>query len=87
MIAIKVGDSVMVVKPLGCCPSITLGHVFTVTAISFKELPKCTVCGTIHQQCAIAYRDNGGGYPLWRLRKLPPLSEPETAETTSEATA
>ena len=72
---IQVGDLVQVVRPLGCCPSISIGWIFIVQKIETYTV-HCQVCKTVFKEGPLAY--SGDYYiPLWRLKRIPPLLELE----------
>ena len=78
---IKVGDLVQVVKPKACCGAVTEanGIVYEVRSISAHSW-NCTFCGVYHQTDRA---DGGDGHSLevYRLRRIPPLSELEGQRT------
>jgi hypothetical protein len=85
---IRVGDLVMVVAPKACCGSSKdLGHIYRVERILGGH--HCSTCGRFSAQPTACL---GGeidgmpfGKPLARLKRIPPLTEPE--HITEEATA
>lgn len=82
---IQVGDLVMVVRGRRCCGYAKFGMVHHVTQIrmSSKAGIKCTNCGTIHstkQRVPVSERPHGVT-ELYRLKRIPPLSELESSKT------
>lgn len=83
---IEVGDLVMVVKPDPCPCAIKerfLGTVFRVASLENVEL--ICDCGSVRDGglCAVDGAD-GRAAELYRLRRIPPLSEPETVTERDE---
>lgn len=94
---IGVGDLVMVVKPNLCCGSTArVGNIFRVTKIT-RGRNYCCQCHAIHENVEIAHTGaiNNGvphryrrtGYQVERLKRIDPLSEPETIERKQEQPA
>ena len=87
---IEVGDLVMVIKPKPCGHAL-FGYVFFVTAIlpNWCDKHQCWTCGAFAPETGLLARGAGGGstIPLWRLKKVHPLAEPETVETDERITA
>ena len=84
---ISVGDLVQVVRPrLRACKcadgqaGLTLGRVFVVSAIRDNGT-KCADCNVDLGTHRLAYGAGEGVYELERLKRIPPLSELETART------
>ncbi len=88
---IKVGDLVMIVRGHECVMNLYQGVIFTVTGFVQPRF------GGWH--CARCGRDNAGGNeaaatgfhkahaPISWLKKIPPLTEPETVERKEELPA
>lgn len=100
MSEIKVGDLVVVNKPASHGPC-GLGLIFRVTNIRHPERGssgrawRCSFCGKsgIHQPgvgrpggLVEGYRRTKG-MPLWRLKRIPPLSELDDVKRDEEITA
>lgn len=88
---IKVGDLIMIVKPSLCCGCRkTIGHVHTVVRDA-DRLPfgRCTECGHsfAHSQETSVKLDNGNYILRTRLKRIPPLTEPEGVEHKEELPA
>jgi hypothetical protein len=84
---IQVGDLVIVVHS-HCAKAFAVdcGRVLTVLKIE-KIFLMCNVCRKIyHSECA-AEVEPGGWQPTAWLRRIPPLSEPETTHHDEEAHA
>jgi hypothetical protein len=83
---IEVGDLVMVVRP-GCTTK-NLGRIFRVE--KFIPAPhNCRTCGRIHGSGLFAKGSSlvdGTGIMTSRLRRIPPLTEPETTTETDKVT-
>ena len=85
---IAVGDLVVVVKPTMCCGNRTrLGHIFRVNYLGpspTKHL-RCVYCA--NRERVLVYVSpfqsvpTGDGYPLERLKRIPPLDELESTKT------
>lgn len=84
---IKVGDNVIIELPIPCCGyEGGIGKVFSVNRIDF--LPAvCSFCATCHSALSQALLDGKHWIAINRLRKLPPLFEPEGTETQEEISA
>lgn len=86
---IEVGDLVMVVRGELCCNTMTpmIGHIFKVAKI-VQHLGRCGHCksppGITTNALASHHRY---GFPIYRLKVIPPLAEAEETETTQEITA
>ena len=89
---IEVGDLVMVVFPTTCCGSPqTLGRVFKVMDICKSARQRCFVCGSVRDVGLVC--DTGTiendikiAYEIRRLKRIPPLVEPESTTQTDEVT-
>ena len=81
---IKVGDLVMVFKPNHCGCSRSVGLVFRVKYIDrSKRSNWCVHCG--HNYAAEDQANDGEfGAQLWRLKRIPPLSELESEKREDE---
>jgi hypothetical protein len=90
---IRVGDLVMVVRPNGCpsCEQVSLGKVFAVTAINgIYTSWYCTKCDrdtTDKIGTDVSIQTVGGKFHSRRLKRIAPLSEPESVETNERITA
>lgn len=74
---IKVGDLVQIVKPKPCCGGGTLGFYFFVEAIEPSD-GCCTDCGAfLFDKLAALVPGEPGSVAVYRLRRVPPLSELE----------
>jgi len=81
---IKVGDLVVIVRPKFCCgDDSTIGKIFTVTG--FRSEWHC-LCGAQGKDLCVM-RGDWWRCHISRVRKIPPLSDPETTETREELTA
>jgi hypothetical protein len=80
---IDVGDRVMVVRLPSCGCDYALGNIFDVAGIRSSNTPP--VCLTCHQERAdgnpAAFGDTHMPVEVYRLRKLPPLTELEGQKT------
>lgn len=77
---IRVGDLVMVVKPLPCCGSpIMLGEIFTIAKVTREFLDgTCNYCGYwCHETVDAAKSETRDFVFTNRLKKIPPLSPEE----------
>ena len=89
---IREGDLVVIVKPVQCCGSQdNLGQIFTVQRIFMSKQNRCRACGGISARNVLVAVQQETMPPLarslYRLRRIPPLSELETTNTDSEVTA
>jgi hypothetical protein len=86
---ISVGDLVMVTKPLSCGHGSGLGHVGKVKKIKGESgAASCKVCDAFDTPGAlVAQLDTGDAFMLYRLKKIPPLTEPKHVHTIEELTA
>lgn len=87
---IKVGDLVMVVRGHACTIDDFGGIPFRVTAIRRLRLSVycCRRCGTDGIHAGPYYVPHeGAGIPFEWLKRIPPLTEPETVERRDEVTA
>lgn len=83
---IEVGDLVVIVKSKDCCgDSSHVGMCFTVSGFHHESI--CLQCGTVHQQQAAFWDGRWVATPVWRLRKIPPISELESTEHKEEVPA
>jgi len=80
---IKVGDLVMVIKPIPCCGyDKRIGMISTVEQIVERGM-YCTICG--HNFGTSTHTIvNGIGFSFDRLKKIPPLEEQDKIETKEE---
>ena len=79
---IKVGDLVQVVRPTPCGHNTVVGRVFVVKSISRgSSFNWCLSCG--HRWGPEDQAESGAyfGASLWRLKRIPPLSELEGQRT------
>lgn len=86
---IREGDLAIAVKPRLCCPEKTkFGKVVRVLEIHSRRV-HCFYCGKPLPKGTIFARTRSGleGTELCRLRKIPPLTEPESNEEKKELTA
>lgn len=79
---IQPGDRVMVAYPTKCCGSGKLGQVFVVRSLLVAHRANiCRKCKTpIGEGTPAALLAKNWKVPLYRLIKLPPLTEAETRE-------
>ena len=90
---LKVGDLVMVVKPMSCCGrSRALGHIFRVAGFGpirgFSGYGRCAYCGTrapVHAS-AVQHPDGKATFDRNRLIKIDPPAEMKDTETEKELT-
>jgi hypothetical protein len=83
--SIKAGDLVMVVKPTICCGRAIFGKPFTAGPVRMSTDPSwCGWCSTANAATMITELPDGTVIPLWRLKKIPPLSELEGKERERE---
>lgn len=77
---IQVGDLVQVIKPSLCCNNITyLGDIFVVSAMEKKSSRRCLNCGKKYEPTIVVEGHQSGiGAFLYRLKRIPPLSELES---------
>lgn len=84
---INVGDLVMVVKALPCCGwTGGIGDMFYVAEIFLTD-GQCDKCGNITEEACANPAIDENGYPLTVLKKIPPLTEPESITTDEGITA
>lgn len=72
----------VVVKPMDCGCTDSLGWVYRVTRIE-RSVPSgvaCIFCGYVAPQAVLAYRAGGSGAEPRRLKRIPPLSELEALD-------
>lgn len=75
---IQAGDLVVIVKPKTCGCQEPLGHIHYVKAIMMSASGgvRCIYCGNLEPQTVVA--DFGGiASEIYRLKRIPPLSELE----------
>ena len=75
---ISVGDLVMVVKTQPCCGNgkeKSIGKIYTV--LKLVQSSGCTGCSEKHIGKIVAYDKPMSGYLIFRLKRIPPLSELE----------
>lgn len=86
--AISVGDLVMIVRPTKCGHG-RLGAIFTVAEIRKPRgryhCEKCKI--SLGNDCLVATGYGRFCIELDRLKRIPPLSEPETTERKQEQPA
>lgn len=84
---ISVGDLVVVVKPTLCCGQLgkSFGAVFRVSHIRERTYSRCAHCGS----SAITLLADGwrAAISLYRLKRIPPLSELEGEKRDEEIPA
>jgi hypothetical protein len=81
--SIKVGDLVMITKPLSCCGlGGTIGQIFNVSQIS-HEYWECD-CGAVSSGLCALDANDGLWCPFYRLIKIDPPSMPESLEREKE---
>ncbi len=80
---ISVGDLVAVVRPMPCGCGDSIGWVYKVTKIAKQDhyTSGCRFCGKDYQVGLLAYREDGCGADLYRLKRIPPLGELEGQRT------
>ena len=87
---IKVGDLVQIVRAGRCGCGASIGHIFTVRAI-VRQVNRgyCVYCMVRFDSCGdmVTVNDKGNRCELWRLKKIPPLSELERVTEKEELTA
>jgi hypothetical protein len=85
---IEAGDLVMVVKLKPCCGGGKLGYPFIVRTVRMSTPTiRCELCGAGNPGEMIAEYEEPYGLrvvALWRLKKIPPLSELEGKERERE---
>ena len=77
---IAVGDLVVVIGPSKCPlarQGDDLGHTFKVISITpTTSNERCATCGSVHGPFNLLYaEDLQWNFPLYRLKRIPPLSE------------
>jgi hypothetical protein len=79
---IQVGDLVVIAKPRRCGCNEVLGHIFTLTNIWHDiQNMRCPTCGSPVDGTSYAWLDGmNKSCELWRLRRIPPLSELESTK-------
>ena len=83
---IKVGDLVMVIRPIPCClRNDSGGKIFVVAEIRPVGCPWCPACNAHRPELHAISKDREFRIMLSRLRRIDPIAEPET--TQEEATA
>ena len=85
---IEGGDLVMVVGPIQCCRKYTFvqGLVFRVGAFDIIGSWACIHCGSPMTGLPVAQGD-GHTIEVARLKRIPPLTEPDSIEKREELTA
>jgi hypothetical protein len=83
---IKVGDLVMIVKPAPCSCSNSLGTIFRVVRLVSRG-GHCVGCGRARPHHERAIDPAGLGTETWRLKRIDPLTEPESVEKREEVPA
>ena len=85
---IQVGDLAMIVRPTRCsCHQQALGRIIKVVAIEggVSQLWRCSVCGMSYKKLPgegqYAIDEDGKHRGLYRLKRIPPLSELEGQRT------
>ena len=83
--SIKVGDLVMVAKPMPCCGNGVFGKVFQVVYIK-NEKARCPYCKKLDEMSCAGFDGQylTTGYPIDRLIKIDPPSLPESLEREKE---
>lgn len=83
---IKVGDLVMVVRPAPCCGGTgsAMGRIHRVSG--FYPYIECVACKAIVLDAALL-DGRFVGQPLCRLKRIDPLTDPESIEHREELTA
>ena len=86
---ISVGDLVAVVRANECGCIDDLGHTFFVSQIRPTKpgLHSCTACKGRLSDTVVADQGAGRLYPLFTLKRIPPLDELESEKTKEELTA
>src|SRR3990172_9849171 len=80
---IAAGDLVRVAKPTPCCNSNrAYGRVYAVQAIH-ECICVCQICGFVGAG-PVAFRDSASGYPLSKLKRIPPFGELEKTQEKEE---
>lgn len=91
MSEIKVGDLVVIIKPIACCGySSGIGRIFRVSEFTKgKAGDVCPYCHSRKPAITIALFEGNGhiGAEISRLKKLDPPTEDETVSTDTEITA
>lgn len=85
---ISKGDLVLLVGPLPCCGiAADIGRVFVAASGERRTSGQCALCSRVTDDALVVDHPLGGFYPRSVLKRIPPLSEPETIDTTDEVTA
>lgn len=85
---ISKGDLVLVVGPLPCCGiAADIGRVFVAASGEHRTSGQCALCSRVTDDALVVDHPLGGCYPRSVLKRIPPLSEPETIDTTDEVHA
>lgn len=89
---IKVGDLVIIVRSTSCCGETSdIGDIFTAGTVFNSPVTECDICGKSLGNTTLVgiqgEEDGESGYPLSRLKKINPSTEPERVETQQEITA
>ena len=77
---IEVGDLVIVVRVCPCGACKCLGHIYQVLGFGMDVI--CGACGTLYKTPAALLNPVWRGAPLSWLKRIPPLAELESTETT-----
>ncbi len=81
--SIKADDLVMVVRPAGCCGSISgIGRVFKVGRVC-RQATYCIHCGHVENKDYAVF-DNGYAADIFRLKKIDPPADGESLPTRKE---
>ena len=83
MSEIKVGDLVVVMRPKRCGCNNSIGRIWVVKDLNSDERSgRCTECGVVTYPPVTPTAHISNGYAeLWRLKRIPPLSELEGERT------
>jgi hypothetical protein len=85
---IKPGDLVMVVRPSECGCRSSFGRTFRVSQVwhDITDIP-CPQCGVLVRETSFAFMDTDEAGELFRLKRIPPLSELDDVKNNEEITA
>jgi hypothetical protein len=83
---IKTGDLVQIVRPTRCGCGKSIGLIFQVSAVE-SHSSYCDTCKAQLGTEIVALGLHHYGMPLWRLKRIPPLSELEGEKRDEEITA
>lgn len=79
---IQAGDMVLVVRPTPCCGSdFACGEIFQVQRLEDDKKGICAHCGRDLPESMCAIAPDKCAFELWRLKRIPPLSELEGERT------